>query len=256
MAVKLDMSKAYDRVEWRFLEEVIKCLGFELRWINLVMMCVTSVKYVVMVNGKPCGEIKPQKGLRQGDPISPYLFIICAEALGALMTKENEEGALTGVPTSNSGPRISHLFFADNNLLFCRANHTQWENLTNVLQIYETASSQRLNASKTLIIFSKNTSLEDKAKILEMSGLPSTQQYDNYLGLPALVGKSRVAAFKSITDRVWKRLQDWKLKFLFQAGREEILKAVIQAILTYCMNVFLLPRALCVEINSQMRRFW
>jgi hypothetical protein len=173
-----------------------------------------SVKYALMVNGKPCGEIKPQRGLRQGDPISPYLFIICAKALEALVTKANEEGALTGVPTSKRGPRISHLFFTDDSLLFCRVNHTQWENLTNVLQIYETTSGQQPNASKTSIFFSKNTSLEDKVEILEMSGLPSTQQYDNYLGHPALVGKSKVAAFKGIADRVWKRLQDWKLKFL------------------------------------------
>jgi hypothetical protein len=256
MAVKLDMSKAYDRVEWRFLEEVMRRMGFEARWINLIMMCVKSVQYAVIVNGKPCGKIIPQRGLRQGDPISPYLFIICAEALGALLTKANEDGALTGVPTSVRGPRISHLFFADDSLLFCRATRTQWESLTQVLQIYENASGQRLNASKTSIFFSKNTTMEDRGQILEASGLPSTQRYDTYLGLPALVGKSRMTAFKGIIDRVWKRLQDWKLKLLSQAGKEILLKAVIQAIPTYCMSVFLLPRALCVEINSQMRKFW
>jgi hypothetical protein len=91
------------------------------------MMCVTTVQYVVVINGKPCRQIKPQRGLRQGDPISLYLFLICAEALNAMLMKANEERALTGVPTSKRGPRISHLFFVDNSLLFCRSSLTQWD---------------------------------------------------------------------------------------------------------------------------------
>jgi hypothetical protein len=82
------------------------------------------------------------------------------------------------------------------------------------------------------------------------------QRYDTYLGLPALVGKSRMTAFKKIKEKVWKRLQDWKIKFLSQAGKEVLLKAVIQAIPTYSMNVFLLPKSLCSEINSLMQKFW
>ncbi|XP_059431505.1 uncharacterized protein LOC132165008 [Corylus avellana] len=256
MAIKLDMSKAYDRMEWGFLEAVMRRLGFDLRWINLIMMCVTTVQYAVVVNGRPCGRIKPQRGLRQGDPISPYLFILCAEALSAMLSQANEEGALTGVATSRRGPRISHLFFADDSLLFCKANLPQWDHLTSVLRAYEEDLGQRLNNNKTSLFFSWNTSRVAKRAILEASSLPDTQRYDTYLGLPALVGKSRMAAFKRITDRVWKRLQDWKLKFLSQAGKEVLLKAVIQALPTYCMSVFLLPRALCREINSQMRKFW
>lgn len=145
-----------------FLEAVMRRLGFNAQWINLIMMCVTSVQYSVEVNGKPCGSIKPQRGLRQGDLISPYLFLICAEALGMLLAKANSDRALMGVPTSKRGPRISHLFFADDSLLFCWANLAQWDYLTNVLKIYEMASSQRLNAHKTSIFFSQNTFEEDK----------------------------------------------------------------------------------------------
>jgi hypothetical protein len=87
------------------------------------------------------------------------------------------------------------------------------------------------------------------------AGIPVTQRYDTYLGLPALVGKSRMAAFKKLKDRVWKRLQDWKIKFLSQAGKEILIKAVIQAI-PYSMNIFLLPKTLCSEMNSLMQKFW
>ena len=89
-----------------------------------------------------------------------------------------------------------------------------------------------------------------------MAGIPVTQRYDSYLGLPALVGKSRMAAFRCIKDRVWKRMQDWKVKFLSQAGKEILLKSVIQAIPMYGMSVFLLPKSLCKEINSLMQKFW
>jgi len=92
--------------------------------------------------------------------------------------------------------------------------------------------------------------------ILRLSGVPSTQWYDKYLGLPTPVGKSQVREFKSIKDRVWKRLHDWKTKFLSRVGKEILLKVMIQAIRWYNMSVFLLPTGLCMEINSMMQNFW
>ena len=151
MAVKLDISKAYDRVEWRFFKETMKRLEFATRWRQLIMMCVTTVQYSVVVNGETCGHILPTRGLRQRDPISPYLFLICAEALSSMLSWANLEGALTGVPTSRRCPRISYLFFTDDSFLFCRANIQQWNCLSNILKTYEEASGQRLNSNKTAL---------------------------------------------------------------------------------------------------------
>jgi hypothetical protein len=111
MGMKLDMSKAYDRVEWVFLGTVMKKLGFDDRWVQVVMRCVRSVSYSVVVNGHPVRSFLPSRGIRQGDPISLYLFLLCAKALSALISQAVDSGAITGVPTSPRGPRLSHLFF-------------------------------------------------------------------------------------------------------------------------------------------------
>jgi hypothetical protein len=160
MAIKLDMSKAYDHVEWEFLEAVMNKLGFDPRWIALIMECVKTVKYAVVVNGNPAGHIVPSHGIRQGDPLSPYLFLLCAEALSNMLHRAERKGIITGVPTSKKGPRINHLFFADDSLLFCKANLVEWRRLTRILDKYEGASGQKLNKEKTSIFFSRNTSEE------------------------------------------------------------------------------------------------
>jgi hypothetical protein len=218
------------------------------------MMCVRTATYAVLINGNPVGRIYPFRGIRQGDPISLYLFLLCAETFSSLLTQVDREGFLEGVPTSRRGPRINHLLFAYDNLLFYRASIEHWQKLTDILQDYELASGQCLNHLKTEIFFSCNTPTKIREKIAEVSGIPASQRYDTYLGLLALIGKSRIAAFQNIKEKVWKRLQDWKLKFLSQAGKEILLKVVIQAIPAYSMGVFLLPKA--SEINSLMQRFW
>ena len=128
-------------------------MGFAERWVSLVMACVRSVTYSIVVNGRPVGHISPSRGLRQGDPISPYLFLLCAEALSSMLCKAETAGVITGVPTSKKGPKLTHLFFADDSLLFCKANSVEWRRLTKILERYEEASGQKLNKDKTSIFF-------------------------------------------------------------------------------------------------------
>jgi len=109
-ALKLDMSKAYDRVEWLFLESIMK-MCFQNEWINLVMKCVKTVTYKINVNDEYTETILPRRGLRQGDPLSPYLFVICAEGLSALMEDAERRGLIEGVGICHGAPGISHLFF-------------------------------------------------------------------------------------------------------------------------------------------------
>jgi hypothetical protein len=256
MALKLDMSKAYDRLEWDFLEAMLRKLGFVDRWVNLLMMCVRTVNYSILINGRPYGRIVPSRGLRQGDPLSPYLFILCTEALSSLIRNSEREGGITGVPISRGGTRIHHLFFADDSLLFCKANPREWRHIEEILERYERASGQKINREKTSIFFSKNTPPGAKKEILSRVGAGQVHNFERYLGLPALIGRSRISSFNHIKGRIWAKLNGWKEKFLTQAGKEILLKAVIQVIPTYTMSVFCLPKTLTKEINSIMGKFW
>ena len=211
MAAKLDMSKAYDRVEWDYLQAILLKLGFNSSWVKLIMACVNSASYFVMVNGEAQGYIKPSRGLRQGDPLSPYLFLICAEGLSSLIRKAERDHMFRGVAICRGGPRISHLFFADDSVIFCRASTSDCGIIQNLLSLYEKASGQKVNGDKTALFFSKNTPLAKKSDILSLFGTLPTTQFEKYLGLPPIMGRSKRHAFNDIKERIWKRLQGWKL---------------------------------------------
>lgn len=181
---------------------------------------------------------------------------MCAEGLSSLLSQAEIDGELTGLAISRGGTRINHLIFADDSVLFCRATIFEWLKIQGILQLYEQASGQQLNREKTSIFFSKNTHPETRAHLMNVAGIGSTQCDEKYLGLPALIGRSRTRSFQNIQSRIWDRLHGWKERFLSQARNEVILKAVIQAIPTYMMSVFQLPKTWCRRINSMMLKFW
>lgn len=122
MALKLDMSKAYDRVEWTFLEALMKRFGFSVRWIAVVMDYISSSSFSFILDGAPYGSLVPSKGLRQGFPLSPYLFLLCAEGLSILLKNEESLGNLQGFLVARLAPHVNYLFFADNSITFGRAS--------------------------------------------------------------------------------------------------------------------------------------
>lgn len=135
VALKLDMAKAYDRMEWNFLKGTLTALGFSSTWVNLIQLCVTTVTYNILVNGQSVGTVIPTRGIRQGDPLSPYLFIVCAEVLSLLLQRKEARGSIHGVRVARGAPPISHLFFADDSLLFFKATINEAQEVKNCLRV-------------------------------------------------------------------------------------------------------------------------
>ncbi|XP_010682933.1 uncharacterized protein LOC104897695 [Beta vulgaris subsp. vulgaris] len=256
MAFKLDMSKAYDRVEWSFLERVMGRLGFCEGWVRRIMECLSSVSYSFKLNGSVEGNIIPSRGLRQGDPLSPYLFLLCAEAFSALLSKAAGDGLIHGARVCRSAPRISHLFFADDSILFTRAALQECSVVADILSTYERASGQKINFDKSEVSFSKNVDDSRKNDIRSLFGVREVERHEKYLGLPTVIGRSKKMVFTVLKERVWKKLQGWKEKLLSRAGKEVLLKAVIQSIPTYMMSLFAIPDCILSEINAMCARFW
>lgn len=128
MAVKLDMSKAYNRVEWNFINNIMIRMGLNRNWVDTIMKCLTSVSYSVVVNGYVGDRFQPERGLRQRDLLSPFLFLICGKGLSSLIRLAAKDEALKCVKVSRSGPQISHLLFADDCILFSEAT-SRWASI-------------------------------------------------------------------------------------------------------------------------------
>lgn len=189
-------------------------MGFHKKWVSLIIGCIENAAYSILINGEPTKHIIPSQGLRQGDPISPYLFILCAEGLNGLINKAVTNGDIHGVSICSRAPKLTHLFFADDSLLFWRATMLECEKIQDILKLYEQAFGQQINRAKTTIFFSKNTSTVSQGEIKDILGVPIIRQYEKYLSLPSLLGRKKVASFGHIKERVWSKIKGWKERLL------------------------------------------
>jgi hypothetical protein len=159
-AYKLDLAKAYDRVDWSYLEGTLRKFGFAKAWIRWVMSCVKSVTYSVRLNGDLLKKFRPSRGLRQGDPLSPYLFLFVGEGLSRLLQKEIESNQIQELKICRQSPGISHLLFADDCLLFFKADPVQAGRVKKVLCNYEKATGQLLSNEKCSMLLGNKCTKE------------------------------------------------------------------------------------------------
>ena len=170
MAIEVDLKKAYDKIEWSFIREVLINTNFLQNVISLIMSCVSSVSTSFLFNGGNMEPILPLRGIRQGDPLLPYLFILCMEALSYFIKEKCKTKSWIPVKSSNNGVAVSHLFFADNLVLFAKADHVNCSTIWDVLDDFCARSSQSICESKSRVFFSPNVDVDTRESLCDILG--------------------------------------------------------------------------------------
>jgi hypothetical protein len=216
---------------------------------------VSTAQFSVKVNGALVEQFQPSRGLRQGDPVSPYLFLACAEGLTALLHHYNSH-VDRGVLVCNRAPWVSHLLFADDSLIFINANSVSARRLDDILQIYNNASGQRVNKAKSAVFFSPCTPADQRTEVKQILDIHVEAFTEKYLGLPTAAGRLTSEAFEYIADRSRNKVGGYAERNMSYAAKETLIKSVLQAQTTFSMSCFQLSKGTCKTITSVWAKFW
>ncbi|KAJ9689584.1 hypothetical protein PVL29_014988 [Vitis rotundifolia] len=253
---KLDIEKAYDSINWKFLLNVLQKMGFGPKWLGWMWSCLSSAKFSLLVNGVPAGFFLSTKGLRQGDPLSPYLFVLGMEVLDILIRRAMEGGFLSGCTIRGGGRsnlHISHLFFADDTIIFCEANKEHLTHLSWILFWFEAASGLRINLAKSEIIpVGEVDDMEELAVEIgcRVGSLPS-----QYLGLPLGAPNRAPYVWDGLEERVRRRLARWKQQYISKGGRLTLIKSTLASMPIYQMSIFRMPKIVARRLEKVQRDF-
>ena len=250
MAIKVDLVKAYDRLEWSFIQKILQVFCFPYEMIKLIMSCVSTTTISILINGGKSGSFKPTRGIHQGDPLSPYLFILCMEYLGFLINESCWMKDWIPLKASRQSLGVSHLFFVDDLVLFTKANKAGAKSIKKVLSIFCKESGQLVSAEKSHIYFSPNVPPNIREDICDVLDIVETSNLGKYLGFPLNhkgVGRNR---YNFVVERVISKLLGWKSKFLSFVERTVLIKSVMAAIPNYVMQGAALPIHLCEKLDK------
>uniref|UniRef100_A0A2N9FPZ2 Reverse transcriptase domain-containing protein n=1 Tax=Fagus sylvatica TaxID=28930 RepID=A0A2N9FPZ2_FAGSY len=198
----------------------------------------------------------PSRGLRQGDPLSPYLFILSQDILSRIIENQFNGGGLSGVKASIGSPAITHVMYADDIVMFSKATRNEASNLNHCIEKYCKWSGQLVNRNKSGLFFSKHTQKPVIRSIKQLLQMKSLKNDAMYLGSPMFTSSSSIKDFKYLQDKLESRLMGWRSKCLSWAGRCTMIKSVAQALPTYTMSTFEVPKKICENLDAVTRRFW
>ena len=249
-ALKVDLEKAYDRLEWDFIRYCLDLQNLDANSINLIMNCINKASSAVIINGKKSEEFQHSRGLRQGDPMFPFLFNMCLEYLTSLIDKACADKKWIPFWVGTKKVPISHLMFADDLLIFGRVDETTSFTLRNILQEFCILSGQKINEGKSRLIFSPNTPEEHKNLFQETLNVRESDNLGLYLGLPLSHKRPRRKDVQFVVEKVRSKLALWKVNVLSRAGRVALIKSSMNSIAAYYMQVTQFPKKTLLELDS------
>ncbi|KAF7835780.1 ribonuclease H [Senna tora] len=255
-AFKLDIHKAYDKLSWDFLHAVMIRMAFPHKIIQVIMQCVTTVSYSLMLNGQQAGNFQPQRGIRQGDPLSPYLFLLCSNILSCMLHKEELMNKLQGIQFGRRGPRISHLMYADDTILFFKADPQNCSSVKKTLDTYARLAGQVLNKDKSIVIFSPNTPRQFKRIMSATLGAKTSNKLGKYLGVNVDNKVNSVELYKELVEKLESKLAGWKSRLLSQSGRLTLIQSVLQSSPIYQLSVMHMPNKYADKIDALSTNFY
>ncbi|GJT40171.1 RNA-directed DNA polymerase, eukaryota [Tanacetum coccineum] len=248
MIFKVDFEKAYDSVRWDYLEDILKKIGFGEKWCDWICNCLLSSKGSVIVNGSPTNEFRFQRGLKQGDPLSPFLFILIMETLHISMQRVVDACMFKGIKLGNS-LQMSHQFYADDAIFMGHWSDSNLDTLLRVLDCFYHASGLHINMIKSKLMgISVPSAKVDEAT--NKIGCATLKVPFTYLGSKVGCLMSRTQSWNDIVNNILTRLSRWKLKTLSIGGRLTLLKSALGSLPIFHMSSFKVPRKVLNKMES------
>ena len=253
---KLDVEKAYDKLNWKLLLTVLREMGFGGKWIGWIKWCISTASFSVIINGSPTGFFKSSKGLRQGDPLSPHLFVLGMEVLSILIDKATRGGYLAGYNFRNSFDdvtNVSHLLSADETLVLCKDSEDEILNLSWILLYFEALSRLRINLDKSIIMLVGNVDNLNQLTCelgCRVRSLPSS-----YLGLPLGFKLNSTRVREGIEEKFRRRLAAWKRQYISKGGRLTLIRSTLSNMPRCLLSIFRMPKSVKSRLEKIQRDF-
>ncbi|GKA45481.1 RNA-directed DNA polymerase, eukaryota, reverse transcriptase zinc-binding domain protein [Tanacetum coccineum] len=252
---KVDFEKAFDSISWNYLDHILDSLGFGLKWRSWIKTCLSSSRASILVNGSPTSEFSINRGLRQGDPLSPFLFILVMEGLHNAFADAVGNGLISGININNSSINISHLFFADDVIITTGWNARDLENIIRVLHVFYLASGLKINIHKSNI-YGIGVNEDEVYNMASNAGCIAGNIPFNYLGLPIGSNMKSIASWKMLIDRFRSRLSTWKASLLSIGGRLTLIKSVLGSLGIYYLSIFRAPESVLNDLERIRSNFF
>eukprot|EP00253_Pinus_taeda_P007705 PITA_07705 len=255
VVLKINLSKAYDRISWTYLRMLLTHLGFKVEFINWIMGCISNVNFAVLINGAASQFFKSQRGLQQGCPLSPLLFLLAAEGLSRLISSAKSSGLVKGLEVAVN-LFITHLLFVDDILLFTNGNINEIKEIKIIIDLFLKATGLQINERKSHLIFE---GLSRQEEILIASHLPfgtcNMEQPFKYLGFWLKPSSYRKQDWNWLVAMIEQKISHWSFKWLSRAGRLTLVNSVLQAIPVFWAALTWIPKGILYKIKQICSRF-
>jgi hypothetical protein len=255
--LKIDLAKAFDRLEWHFIASALARKGLHNHFINLIHACISSPTFSVIINGQPFGRFNSSRGIRQGCPLSPSLFVFAVNELSLALQDALHNNQLSGISLGPNCPPIHSLMFADDLLVCGKATRQEAETIYHTLQQFCTFSGQLPNWNKSGILFSANVNQQDKQDIRSLFPVPDMDSSFIHLGHPLILpAKNRTIAYNFVYGKFKSKLTTYKANRLSHAARLTLIKSVFSSIPVYYMSNILFSKKFLAKLTAIIRNFW